>query len=92
MVALALVVFGVITYRWDLNISGQLVLLSYLPQELTTMYTAYFPSLIEILAGAGVIAYGMLAITLAVRYLNLVDHRPGMEIQDAVEHQLAAAD
>jgi hypothetical protein len=39
-----------------------------------------------------VIAYGMLAITLAVKYLNLVDHRPGIEIQDAVEIQLAAAD
>jgi Ni/Fe-hydrogenase subunit HybB-like protein len=93
MLALALVVFGVITYRWDLNISGQLVLLSYLPQDVQTMYTAYFPSLIEILAGAGVVAYGMMAITLAVKYLNLVDHRPvaGM-LEEVEETGYAAAD
>ena len=93
MLALALVVFGVITYRWDLNISGQLVLLSYLPQDVNTMYTAYFPSLIEILAGAGVVAYGLLAISLAVRYLNLVDHRPVMGIVEEIEEPgFAAAD
>jgi Ni/Fe-hydrogenase subunit HybB-like protein len=93
MAALALVVFGVITYRWDLNISGQLVLLSYLPQDVNTMYTAYFPSLIEILAGAGVVAYGVMAITLAVKYLNLVDHRPVMDMaEEEVEASFAAAD
>ena len=93
MLALVLVVFGVITYRWDLNISGQLVLLSYLPQDVNTMYTAYFPSLIEFLAGAGVIAYGMLAITLAVKYLNLVDHRPMIGMTEEIEETgLAAAD
>jgi hypothetical protein len=31
--------------------------------------------LVEILSGAGVVAYGALAITLGVRYLNIVDHR-----------------
>jgi Ni/Fe-hydrogenase subunit HybB-like protein len=48
--------------------------LTYLPQEITTIYTTYFPSTIEILSGLGVIAYGALAITLGVRYLNLIDH------------------
>jgi Ni/Fe-hydrogenase subunit HybB-like protein len=75
MLALAMVVGGVIAYRWDINMAGQLTLLSYLPQEMTTRYTTYFPSLIEFLSGAGVVAYGALALTLGIRYLGIVDHR-----------------
>lgn len=74
IVALTLVVGGVVAYRWDVNMSGMLVILTYLPQEITTIYTTYFPSTIEILSGLGVLAYGALAVTLAVRYLNLIDH------------------
>ncbi len=74
VIALSLIVAGVVAYRWDINMSGLLVVLTYLPQEVTTIYTTYFPSLIEIISGVGVVAYGALAITLAVRYLNLVDH------------------
>jgi molybdopterin-containing oxidoreductase family membrane subunit len=72
--ALTLIVAGVVAYRWDVNMSGLLVILTYLPQEINTIYTTYFPSTIEILSGLGVIAYGALAITLGVRYLNLIDH------------------
>lgn len=75
VVALALVVGGVVAFRWDVNMSGLLVFLTYLPQEITMLYTTYFPSTIEILSGLGVVAYGALAITLGVRYLNLIDHR-----------------
>ena len=75
VVAMALVVGGVVAFRWDVNMSGLLVFLTYLPQEITTIYTTYFPSTIEILSGLGVVAYGALAITLGVRYLNLIDHR-----------------
>ena len=74
VVALAFVVGGVVAYRWDINMSGLLVILTYLPQEVKAIYTTYFPSTIEILSGLGVVAYGALAITLAVRYLNLIDH------------------
>jgi len=74
MVAFALVVGGLIAYRWDTNMAGQLVLLSYLPGDITARYTTYFPSLIEILAGAGVLAFGFLAVSLGVRYLRIVDH------------------
>ena len=74
VVALILVVGGVVAYRWDVNMSGLLVILTYLPQEIKTIYTTYFPSTIEILSGLGVVAYGALAITLGVRYLNLIDH------------------
>jgi Ni/Fe-hydrogenase subunit HybB-like protein len=79
MAALALVVGGVVAYRWDTNLAGQLVILSYLPQEMATRYTSYFPSLIEFLSGGGIIAYGVLAVTLGVRYLNIVDHREHAE-------------
>jgi len=87
MAALALVVLGVVAYRWDVNMAGQLTVVTYLPSEILTRYTTYFPSLVEILSSAGVIAYGALAITLGVRYLNIVDHRP----HEAEVHAVAPA-
>jgi Ni/Fe-hydrogenase subunit HybB-like protein len=69
--------------------AGQLVVLTYLPQEITARYTQYVPSLIEFLSGAGIVAYGVLAVTLGVRYLNLVDHRQGEVV--AEENYVPAA-
>lgn len=96
MLALAMVVGGVVAYRWDVNMAGELTLLSYLPQNMITRYTSYIPSLIEFLAGGGVVAYGLMAITLGARYLNIVDHRlhvEHVEIQEPVEEtQPAPAD
>jgi menaquinone reductase, integral membrane subunit len=77
MFALAGVVGGVIAYRWDVNVGGLLLHLRYLPNDITPVYSSYVPSPIEFIAGAGVVAYGILAITLAVRYLRLVDHSHG---------------
>lgn len=74
VIALAFVVGGVVAFRWDVNMSGLLIILTYLPQEITAVYTTYFPSIIEIISGLGVLAYGALAITIGVRYLNLIDH------------------
>lgn len=74
MAALLMVVGGLVAYRWDTNLVGQIVLFNYVPQELIPRYTDYFPSLIEFLAGAGAIAYGFMAFTLGVRYLKIVDH------------------
>jgi len=74
MLAMALVVGGVVAYRWDTNLSGLLVILSYLPGEPAVAYTAYRPSLIEFLSGAGIISYGLMAFSLGVRYLKVVDH------------------
>jgi Ni/Fe-hydrogenase subunit HybB-like protein len=74
MLALAMVVGGLVAYRWDVNLSGQLVILSYLPKELHTMYTSYKPALIEWLVGGGVVAFGLMAFTMGVRYLKIVDH------------------
>ncbi len=75
LLALLLVIVGLVAYRWDTNMVGQLVVFGYLPHSDVPLYTSYTPSLVEYLVGAGVVAYGLMAFTLAIRYLNLVDHR-----------------
>jgi Ni/Fe-hydrogenase subunit HybB-like protein len=84
MIALGLVVVGVIAYRWDTNLSGLLVVMPYLPGRQVMSYVSYAPSLIEVLAGLGVIAYGLLAFSLGVRYLRVVDHRFALEELETV--------
>jgi Ni/Fe-hydrogenase subunit HybB-like protein len=37
-------------------------------------YTSYRPSFIEILTGTAIIAYGLTAFSLGVKYLRVVDH------------------
>lgn len=91
MLALAMVVGGVVAYRWDTTLAGQMIVLSYLPQEIVALYTSYFPSSIEILAGAGVLAYGALAFSLGVRYLGVVDHSHVHESETAPEMAMAPA-
>ncbi|MGC1375074.1 MAG: NrfD/PsrC family molybdoenzyme membrane anchor subunit [Anaerolineales bacterium] len=86
MLALLLIVGGVVAYRWDTNLSGLLVLVSYLPGPLTVSYTMYRPSPVEWLAGLGIIAYGLTFFSLGVRYLRVVDHSLG-----ETEHEPAAA-
>lgn len=85
ILALVCVVGGLVAYRWDTNIVSQLVVFNYLPQDLIPRYTAYVPSLIEVLAGAGVVAYGLLTFTLGVRYLKIVDHSEAHEAEHAPE-------
>lgn len=89
MLALALVVVGLVAYRWDTNMVGQLVAFAYQPHMDVPLYTTYTPALAEWLVGFGVVAYGMLAFTLAVRYLNLVNH--DVEPEPEVVKPLAAA-
>ena len=92
MLALALVVGGIVAYRWDTNMAGQLIVLTYLPQEIVARYTSYVPSLIEILAGAGVVAYGVLAFTIGVQWLGVVDHSDSHEeVPEAVPALAASA-
>lgn len=94
MLALILVVGGLVAYRWDTNLVGQLVAFGFLPQEIVPRFTHYVPSLIEFVAAAGVIAYGVLAFSLGVRYLKVVDHGPSdepIEETDAVPAPVAAA-
>ena len=73
MVALLLVAVGVVAFRWDTNITGQLILMPYIPGAAIT-YASYRPSLVEILTGAAIIAYGLTAFSLGVKYLRVVDH------------------
>jgi Ni/Fe-hydrogenase subunit HybB-like protein len=91
MLALALVVGGVVAYRWDTNLVGFLVVLSYLPGVPAVSYTSYTPSLIEFLAGGGVVAYGFLAVSLGVRYLKVVDHDELHEEEHAHQAKLVEA-
>lgn len=84
MLALGFAAAGVAAYRWDTNMAGQMVMLTYLPHEIVARYTEYVPSLIEVLSAAGIVAYGALAFTLGVRYLNVVNHEA--EEHHAVEH------
>jgi menaquinone reductase, integral membrane subunit len=73
MSALFLVAAGVVAFRWDTNMAGFLVIMPYIPGQAVT-YTGYTPSLIEILTGAAIIAYGLTGFSLGVRYLRVVDH------------------
>ena len=75
MLALAMIVGGVVAFRFDINIVGQLAVISYLPGEAIVSYTSYAPALVEWASGLGIIAYGMLAFSLGVKYLRVVDHR-----------------
>ena len=74
MLALLLVVGGVIAYRWNTNIAGQLVVLADLMEGTTASYTRYVPAPIEIAVGSGIVAYGVLAVTLGIRFFNIIDH------------------
>jgi len=80
--ALFLVVGGLVAYRWDTNLVGLIVTMTSLPSQLAPLYTAYTPSLIEWVTALGVIAYGLMAFTLGVCYLNVVDHRESIEAVD----------
>jgi len=84
MLALVMVVGGVIAFRYDINIVGQLAVISYLPGEAVVSYTTYSPSLVEWASGMGIVAYGLLAFSLGVKYLRVVDHRLTEEEHEVV--------
>ena len=87
MLAMVLVVGGLIAYRWDTNLVGQLVAFGVLPQEIIPRYTHYVPSLIEFATAAGALAFAALAFTLGVRYLKVVDHSSVVEAEETEEVQ-----
>ncbi|MBI5352209.1 MAG: polysulfide reductase NrfD [Chloroflexi bacterium] len=84
MLGLGLIVGGVVAFRYDINIVGQLAVMSYLPGEAVVSYTTYTPSLVEWASGLGIIAYGLLAFSLGVKYLRVVDHRLTSEEHEVV--------
>jgi molybdopterin-containing oxidoreductase family membrane subunit len=85
MVALFCAAAGVVAYRWDVNLVGQLIVMTYLPHEIVARYTSYFPSTIEFLTGGAVVAYGLLAFTIGVRHLKVVDHKTAVHAHEAHE-------
>ena len=95
MTALAFVVGGLVAYRWDVNLSGQLVVMTYV-NEINTLFTSYKPAMIEIVVGAAVVAFGLMAFSLGVQYLKVVDHTAddehAVEIEIIPEPALATGD
>ncbi len=85
MVGLAMVVGGVVAFRFDSNLIGQLVVMPYLPGQAEILYTSYTPSLVEWATGLGIIAFGMLAFSVGVKYLRVVDHRLTSEEHETVD-------
>jgi len=84
MVALLMVAIGVVAYRWDTNLTGQLVMMPYVP-GLPITYTSYKPSIIEILSGAAIVAYGLTALSIGIKYLRVVDHTLIEEAHEKVQ-------
>ena len=89
LLALALVALGVVAYRWDTNLVGELVVFGQVAGSDVPLFTTYTPSLIEILTATGVLAYGLLAVTFGVRYLNVIDH--GEVVEAPAETSVPAA-
>jgi Ni/Fe-hydrogenase subunit HybB-like protein len=73
MAALLMVAMGVVAFRWDTNMTGQFVVMPFVT-GLPITYTSYRPSLIEIMTGAAIIAYGLTVFSFGVKYLRVVDH------------------
>jgi molybdopterin-containing oxidoreductase family membrane subunit len=71
--ALSMVAAGIVVFRWDTNLVGVLVVMPYVPGQ-AIAYTSYRPSIIEIVTGAAIIAYGLTALSLGIKYLRVVDH------------------
>jgi Ni/Fe-hydrogenase subunit HybB-like protein len=84
MLGLAMIVGGVVAFRFDTNMVGLLTVISYLPGQAAVSYTGYTPSLVEWVTGLGIIAYGLLAFSLGVKYLRVVDHRLTSEAHETV--------
>jgi Ni/Fe-hydrogenase subunit HybB-like protein len=82
MLAMIMVVGGLVAYRWDVNLVGQLVVAGALPQEIIPRYTQYIPSVIEFMVAAGVLAFAALAFTFGARYLKVVDHGAAVESEE----------
>lgn len=84
MLALAMIVGGVVALRFDTNLVGLLTVISYLPGQTTVTYASYTPSLVEWVTGLGIIAYGLFAFSLGVKYLRVVDYRFTSETHQTV--------
>jgi menaquinone reductase, integral membrane subunit len=63
---------GIVINRWDTTVSGLFVPLSYSPGVLYKLPAGhYFPNLVEFGVAIGIIGYGLLMLTLGVKFLPL---------------------
>jgi molybdopterin-containing oxidoreductase family membrane subunit len=74
LAGLVLIVMGVTVNRWNVTLSGLVVPPQWSPGVLGSVVAApYFPTLPELLIATGIVAYGLLALTLGIRYLPIYD-------------------
>jgi len=73
--ASSLVVAGLITNRWEVTMTGVLTPLSLAPVMPVATTGHYGPTWLEWATVAGIIAYGLLALSLGVRYLPILPAR-----------------
>jgi Ni/Fe-hydrogenase subunit HybB-like protein len=76
--ALFFIVGGVVAYRWDTTLVGQLIVQTPMPSNSALLFTTYFPSLVEFSVGIGIVAFGAFAFSLGVKYLKVVNHSKEM--------------
>jgi molybdopterin-containing oxidoreductase family membrane subunit len=82
LIGLGLLVFGVIVNRWNTTLSGLIAPPDWSPGILGgVVAAAYTPTWVEVAVSIGIVGYGLLAFTLAVRYLRIYggapsDHAP----------------
>jgi molybdopterin-containing oxidoreductase family membrane subunit len=76
MAAAGLVVLGVVLNRWDVNLSGLMLTVSFLPSTPIADLVHYRPTWVEWATAAGVVAYGLAAFSLGARYLPVFAEAP----------------
>jgi Ni/Fe-hydrogenase subunit HybB-like protein len=72
--AYVLIVGGVIAYRWDVNLVGQLIVQTPIQMKDSLLFTSYTPATIEIIVAVGIVSIGLMLFTLGAKYLRIVDH------------------
>lgn len=79
--AYILIVGGVIAYRWDINLVGQLIVQTPIQMKDSLLFTSYSPATIEIIVAVGIVAIGLMLFTLGAKYLRIVDHNASPSVQ-----------
>ncbi|GAB4574241.1 MAG: polysulfide reductase NrfD [Anaerolineae bacterium] len=83
-VAGVLSILGVVVYRWNMTLAGFVVPMDWSPGVLRNLEVAtYTPAPIEWGVGIGIVAYWLLAWSLAARFLNLYPEAEPLEPEPA---------
>jgi len=82
MASLAFIVMGLVINRWNVTLSGLVVPPDWSPGIMGNIFAvSYNPSIPEVAVSLGILAYGLLAFTLGVKYLRIY---PGPDFE--IEH------